>query len=82
VRSASFRWSLVALSKRLISLGSALGKLTLQIGYELLEIGERAVGRRAHLRTFVGTDLPGGSYRDRHGPPQVVDQDDHRSVAE
>src|SRR5215471_9391380 len=30
------------------------GKLTLQIGYKLLGIGERAVGRRAHLRTSSG----------------------------
>ena len=30
------------------------------------------------LRSFadlVGTELPRGSYRDRHGPPQVVDRD-------
>src|SRR5262249_738558 len=29
---------------------------------------------------LVGTDLLGGSYRDRHGPPQVVDRDRQSSV--
>jgi len=29
-----------------------LGKLTFEIGYPPLGIGERAVGRRAHLRTL------------------------------
>jgi hypothetical protein len=42
---------------RFVQLGSALDKLTLQIGYELLGIGERAVGRRAHLRTSSGPTL-------------------------
>ena len=48
--------SAVALSRsqRLVTLGFALGKLTLQIGYELLVIGQRAVRRRAHLRTSSG----------------------------
>jgi len=40
-----------SLGQRLVALGFALGKLTMQIGYELLGIGERAVGRCAHLRT-------------------------------
>src|SRR5262249_33797744 len=40
--------------KRLLILSSTLGKLTLQIGYELLGGGEHAVGRRAHLRTSSG----------------------------
>src|SRR5215468_10289619 len=41
----------VTLGFGLSKLGFALGKLTSQIGYELLGIGERAVGRHAHLRT-------------------------------
>src|SRR6516162_4424904 len=50
--------SAVAVSslQRLVTLGFALGKLTLHIGDKLLGIGYRAVGRRTHLRTFVGTD--------------------------
>jgi len=39
------------LSLIFIALGFALGKLTFEIGDPLLGIGERAVGRRAHLRT-------------------------------
>jgi hypothetical protein len=31
---------------------------------------------------LVGTDLRNGSYRDRCGPPQVVDRDDQRRVDE
>ena len=42
------------LLERLVTLGSAFGKLTMQIGYELLGIGKRAVGRRAHLRASSG----------------------------
>src|SRR6516165_2821490 len=37
------------LLQRLVTLCSAFGKLTLQIGYELFRIGERAVGYRAHF---------------------------------
>jgi hypothetical protein len=37
-----------------VALGSALGKLPLQLGYKLLRIGKRAVGHRAHLRTSSG----------------------------
>jgi len=54
-----------------VQLGSALDKLTLQIGYQLRGIGERAVGRRA--QDLVETDLPRRSYPDRHWPPQVAD---------
>jgi len=53
------------LSLIFITLGLALGKLTFEIGDPLLGIGERVVGRRAHFADLVGTDLPGGSYRDR-----------------
>jgi hypothetical protein len=42
------------LFERLVTLGLALEKLTSQIGYELLGIRERAVGRHAHLRTSSG----------------------------
>src|SRR6516225_7001510 len=45
---------LVTLGFALVTLGPALSKLTMQIGYELLGTGERAVGRRAHLRTSSG----------------------------
>ena len=72
----------VCLSQRLVALGGSLSELPLQIGYKLLRIGKRAVGHRAHLRTSSGTDFPSGSYRDRHGPPQVVDWGDQRSVGE
>jgi hypothetical protein len=27
------------------------------------------------LADLIGTDLPGGSYREEHGPRQVVDRD-------
>ena len=40
---------------RLVALGSAFGKLTLQIGYELFTIGQCAAGVRAHLRASSGT---------------------------
>ena len=48
--------SAVAVSslQRLVTLGFALGKLTLHIGDKLLGIGYRAVGRRTHLRTSSG----------------------------
>src|SRR5215469_6302448 len=49
--------SLGQLPLRFVQLGSALDKLTLQIGCELLGIGERAVGCRAHLRTSLGPTL-------------------------
>ena len=45
------------LFERLVTLGLALEKLTSQIGYELLGIRERAVGRHAHLRTSSGPTL-------------------------
>ena len=41
--------------ERLVTLGGALGKLTLQIGYELFGTGQCAVGNRAHLRASSGT---------------------------
>src|SRR5215470_6366564 len=47
-----------------------------EIGYPLLGIDERAVGRRTHLRTSSGPTFRAGSYRDRHRSPQVVDRDD------
>ena len=76
--------SAVAVSslQRLVTLGFALGKLTLHIGDKLLGIGYRAVGRRTHLRTFVGTDLSGGPYRIDTALPQVVDWDDQASIGE
>jgi len=45
---------LVTLGFARVTLGSALRKLTFEIGYPLLGTGERAVGRRAHLRTSSG----------------------------
>ena len=49
------------LFERLVTLGFALDKLTLQIGYELLGIGERAVGASRSFADLVGTDLADGS---------------------
>src|SRR5215831_8447912 len=40
--------------QRLGMFSLTLGKLTFEIGDPLLRIGERAVGRRAHLRTSSG----------------------------
>src|SRR5215472_4260465 len=40
---------------RLVALGSAFNKLTLQIGYELFGSGQCAVGNRAHLWASSGT---------------------------
>jgi len=58
--SASSRSVVVSFSFRCASSRSALHyKLTLQIGYELLGIGERAVGRRVHLRTSSGPTFRG-----------------------
>src|SRR5215831_3389482 len=54
---------------RLVALGGALGKLTLQIGYELFGTGQCAVGNRAHLRASSGTVPPARSYRTRRQPP-------------
>src|SRR6516165_1265958 len=59
------------LLERLVTLGFALSKLTLQIGHELLGIGEHAVGRRAHLRTSSGP-----TFRADH---TVIDTGCHRS---
>ena len=48
-------------AQRIVTLGFALGKfsltlgkLTFEIGYPLIGIGERAVGRRAHFSGLVG----------------------------
>src|SRR6516165_7039878 len=67
---------LVTLGFARVTLGSALRKLTFEIGYPLLGTGERAVGSRAHFADLVGTDLSRGSYRDRHGRPKVVARGD------
>ena len=48
------RQRLVALSGALVPLPLRLDKLVPQIGYELLRIVQRAVRRRAHLRTSSG----------------------------
>jgi hypothetical protein len=45
------------LSLIFVTLDSALGKLALEIGDDLCGIGQRAVRRRAHLRTSSGRVL-------------------------
>src|SRR5712691_9277281 len=47
--------------QRLITLGSAFGKLALKIGDHLLKIGQGTPGGRAHLRSPLGV-LPTRSY--------------------
>jgi hypothetical protein len=54
-------------------------RATLEIGDPLLGIGDRAVGRRAHLRTSSGPIFRADHTLIDTGYPQVVDRDDQRS---
>jgi len=55
------------LGQSLVPFSRALRELPLEIGYNLLRIGQRAVRRRAHLRTSRDSQAA-RSYSGRHSP--------------